>query len=101
MGKLVRDLIPQIIEADGRTPETRILDDAAYESALSDKIVEEAEELRDSTPQARLDEMADVYEVLSALAESQGISMDDVRARAIAKRAERGGFSARVWLESW
>jgi predicted house-cleaning noncanonical NTP pyrophosphatase (MazG superfamily) len=101
VGKLVRDLIPQIIESEGRTPSTRVLDDVGYERALLDKVVEEARELRYAPDGERLEEMADVYEVLRAVAELRGHTMDDVVARADDKRAERGGFSARIWLSSW
>src|SRR3954451_10940853 len=34
MGKLVRDRIPEIIEASGRRALTRVLDDAEYDTAL-------------------------------------------------------------------
>jgi predicted house-cleaning noncanonical NTP pyrophosphatase (MazG superfamily) len=43
MGKLVRDRIPEIIRADGRSVQTRMLGDAAYCTALLDKLVEDVE----------------------------------------------------------
>lgn len=101
MGKLVRDLIPDIIRADGRTPDTRVLVADEYEHALLDKLVEEAEELRAADHDSRLEEAADVYEVLQALTVVMGVSLDQVAARADAKRAERGGFGKRLWLDSW
>ncbi|MBY9076048.1 nucleoside triphosphate pyrophosphohydrolase [Nocardioides sp. WL0053] len=100
MGKLVRDRIPELIYARGDRPMTRVLDDPGYEAALLAKVVEEAEELRDTTPEGRLEEAADVYEVLLALARHLGLSLEDVARRAELKRAERGGFDRRVWLES-
>ena len=100
MGKLVRDRIPALIEADGRMPQTRVLSDATYLSALLDKLVEEAGELRAASPAHRLEEMADVVEVLRALGDHLGIAPADVLAAADAKRAERGGFAERIWLES-
>ncbi|WP_068271309.1 nucleoside triphosphate pyrophosphohydrolase [Aldersonia kunmingensis] len=42
MGKLVRDGIPDLIRADGRTPATRTLSSHAFLAALLDKLVEEA-----------------------------------------------------------
>lgn len=99
MGKLVRDRIPEIIEASGRTPVVRVLDSASYEAALLDKLLEEAQELQEATPEDRLEEAADVYEVLLAIAELIGVEIRRVAERADVKRAERGGFRDRLWLE--
>jgi len=100
MGKLVRDRIPELIERDGRTPRTRVLDDDAYLCALLDKLVEEANELRNAEPGQRIEEMADVVEVLHALQHLLGLGEREVHAAADAKRVERGGFAGRIWLES-
>lgn len=72
MGKLVRDLIPQIIRAQGRTAQTSVLDDDAYRVGLRDKLVEGAQELCHATPESALEEAADVYEVLRAIAAQEG-----------------------------
>jgi predicted house-cleaning noncanonical NTP pyrophosphatase (MazG superfamily) len=101
LGKLVRDRIPEIIEASGRTPDVRVLDLASYEQALLDKLLEEAAELRDAAPEDRLEEAADVYEVLLAVADLIGVDVRDIVDRAELKRAERGGFRERLWLEKW
>ncbi len=45
-GKLVRDRIPEIIEAEGLTAKVRVLDEPELIPALTAKLVEEAEELR-------------------------------------------------------
>ena len=99
MGKLVRDLIPDIMRANGLHPETRVLDNAEYEASLAVKLVEEAEELRDASPEQLLDEAADVYEVLLAITRHAGIPMDKVIAKADGKRRQRGTFDERLWLE--
>ncbi|WP_369068352.1 nucleoside triphosphate pyrophosphohydrolase [Kineococcus terrestris] len=100
MGKLVRDRIPEIIRASGRDPAVRLLGEDEYPPALLDKAVEEAQELRSATTaQERLAEAADVYEVLVAVAALSGASIEDVAALAAAKRAERGGFEGRIWLD--
>lgn len=98
MGKLVRDRIPEIIEANGDTALTRVLEAREYEAALLDKLLEEAQELYEAPPENRLDEAADVYEVLRAVAGIGGFSIDDVVERATTKRGERGGFTQRLWL---
>ncbi|WP_411375740.1 nucleoside triphosphate pyrophosphohydrolase [Arthrobacter sp. MPF02] len=100
MGKLVRDRIPEIMTTAGLSPETRILDSAAYLDSLFAKLVEEAEELRDAAPPRRLEEAGDVLEVFTTLLAALGYSLSDVAAVAAEKREERGGFADRIWLES-
>jgi predicted house-cleaning noncanonical NTP pyrophosphatase (MazG superfamily) len=90
--KLVRDRIPEIIEREGRVPEARMVSDPAeYRRLLRAKLLEEVDEfLADES----LSEMADVLEVLRALARAHGWSEADVEAvRADAAR-ERGGFAS-------
>lgn len=100
MGKLVRDKIPDLIAESDRTPQITILDPLAYRAALVDKLDEEARELRRAqTPEAVIEESADVLEVLIALAAWHGITLDTIVGAAHRKRAERGGFGRRVWLE--
>ncbi|QIK67294.1 nucleoside triphosphate pyrophosphohydrolase [Nocardioides sp. HDW12B] len=99
MGKLVRDGIPDLIRAEGQEPVVQVLDATRYLDALLEKIVEEAEELRRAAPEERLEEMADVYEVLRSLASNLGISLQQVSEAADAKNAARGGFAGRFWLE--
>lgn len=99
-GKLVRDRIPEIIRADGRTPSIRVLDASAYEAALHEKLLEEAAELRAADNcREQVEEAADVLEVLTALAALYGFTLDDVQRAARHKAAERGGFYERLWLE--
>ena len=97
--KLVRDGIPRIIAADGGRPVTRVLDHAGYRAALRTKLMEEAGEAQ-AAPDGQLrSELADVLEVLQALAAACGMSWEDVVAEAARKRGERGGFDQRIFLE--
>lgn len=48
--KLVRDRIPEIIQAGGRHPVTRVLDEAGYRQALLAKLAEEAAEAAARAP---------------------------------------------------
>ena len=97
--KLVRDEVPRIIEADGGQPATRVLDQTEYLAALRAKLMEEAGEAQ-AAPDAQLrSELADVLEVLRALAAARGMSWEDVVAEAARKRDERGGFDRRIFLE--
>jgi predicted house-cleaning noncanonical NTP pyrophosphatase (MazG superfamily) len=98
-GKLVRDQIPTIIEADGRTATVRVLGESEVVPALTAKLAEEAEELRRAEPDDRLEELADIYEVLTALTETLGYSDEEVKEAALHKRTKRGGFRRRLWLD--
>jgi predicted house-cleaning noncanonical NTP pyrophosphatase (MazG superfamily) len=97
--KLVRDGIPRIIEAGGGQPVTRVLDQARYVAALRAKLLEEAEEAQAASDGQLRSELADVLEVLRALAAAYGMSWEDVVAEAARKRDERGGFDQRIFLE--
>jgi predicted house-cleaning noncanonical NTP pyrophosphatase (MazG superfamily) len=66
---------------------------------LRAKLVEEAEEAQ-AAPDGQLrSELADVLEVLHALAAAHSMSWEDVVAEAAHKRGERGGFDQRIFLE--
>jgi|SRR5271165_1397780 len=97
--KLVRDQIPEIIAAAGRQPVTRILDQAGYQAALRAKLVEEAGEAQEAPEGQLASELADVLEVLGALAAAYDMKWEDVVSEADRKRAERGGFGDRIFLE--
>jgi len=97
--KLVRDQIPAIITANGGQPVTRVLDDAGYEAALRAKLLEEAHEAQAAPGEDLPSELADVLEVLQALAAVHHLSWEDIMSVAARKRAERGGFENRIFLE--
>lgn len=95
--KLVRDLIPQIIENSGKTCQTRILSDDEYITALDAKL---QEELKEYQTDGSMEELADLLEVMMAAAEARGHSFAEVEAIRQAKAAKRGGFRERIFLES-
>ena len=93
--KLVRDKIPDIIRSQGLEPVTRPAADGEFRRLLCAKLSEEVEEFLDSHDP---DELADVLEVLLALAEDLGVGREGLEARREQKAAERGAFTARlVW----
>jgi predicted house-cleaning noncanonical NTP pyrophosphatase (MazG superfamily) len=98
-GKLIRDRIPEIMDAAGVRYEVVELDDTAFHAALLAKVLEEAEEIAAAaSADDRTEEIADLYEVLDALLSCEGIAastVDDVRQR---RREERGGFQRRLEL---
>ena len=98
--KLVRDNIPAKIHNNGEEAVTRILDDDEYRTELYKKLLEEANEVvKSSVAEETLEELADVYEVLKAIAELENKNIDDVVEIAKQKRAKRGGFEKRIFLE--
>lgn len=99
MGKLVRDRIPEIIRANAEVPEVRTLTAAEYHEALRDKLLEECEEVWLATPTELPGELADVLEVLQAVAANADLAWDEVLGAQEAKRDQRGGFRQRLWLE--
>lgn len=95
--KLVRDRIPEIIRQSGKTCTTRILDQEAYIAALDAKL---AEELAEYHADSSMEELADLLEVMMAVAVARGHDFAQVEAIRRRKVEERGGFSQRIWLES-
>ena len=95
--KLVRDRIPEIISASGKLPVTRTLDDAEYLAALEQKLAEEYAEYRQD---GSLEELADMLEVMYALASARGWSPSTLELVRAKKAEQRGTFRARIMLES-
>jgi predicted house-cleaning noncanonical NTP pyrophosphatase (MazG superfamily) len=98
-GKLVRDRIPEIISANGHTPVVRALDAGDLIPALISKLREETEELANAGPDQWLGELADIREVVAALTAALGFTETQADDAAADKRAERGGFTRRLWLD--
>ena len=96
--KLIRDRLPAIMRAQGLTVFDRRLDDADFVAALKTKLLEEAAEAQASVSSEELaGELADLSEVILALAQAHGLTAADIEARRLAKKAERGGFEDRVY----
>src|SRR5258708_36501265 len=88
-GKLVRDRIPEIIRAEGLEPVIYTADAEEYGSRLRDKLQEEVAELIASDNDA--EELADVLEVLYALAGLAGTSREQLDERRAGKAEKRRG----------
>lgn len=96
MGKLVRDKIPQIIMSDGKIPIVRTLSDEEYLTELDRKLDEEVAEYQ---ADKSLEEMADVLEVLFAICEARGHSIDELMKVRDEKREKRGGFKEKIFWD--
>lgn len=91
--KLVRDRIPEILDAKGIGYEQRVADMGEYHEALIAKLNEEVLEF---TEDKSVDELADVLEVIKSLMSLPKYSdVDTIRQR---KQEERGGFTKRLIL---
>ena len=94
--KLVRDRIPEIIETSGRTCVAVTLPDDAYIRALDAKLNEELAEYQQSKS---LEELADLLEVMGAVVKARGYTWDDLTRVRKEKRAARGAFDKRIFLQ--
>ncbi|OGS78585.1 MAG: hypothetical protein A2Z94_06380 [Gallionellales bacterium GWA2_55_18] len=93
MEKLVRDKIPEIMAKGGLMPVTRILASQDRLQWLISKLGEETLELT-ATP--NLEECADVFEVVLAIALELGYSSDELEVAALKKKVAKGGFAQGV-----
>ena len=93
--KLVRDRIPEIIAASGKTCVCRVLSEEEYLERLDEKLNEELAEYRESKS---LEELADLMEVILAVAVARGHTPEQLEAVRARKAQERGGFRDRVFL---
>ena len=92
-GKIVRDKIPEKIAARRELEATTSVPPRTQEAFLIGKILEEALEVRESnTPEERRIELADLLEIVRAIAHASGLTLDDVLAAADKKRDKLGGF---------
>ena len=93
--KLVRDCIPEIIEASGKRCICSTLSDEEYLAKLDEKLNEELAEYQESKS---MEELADLLEVIRAVAAARGSSIEEVDAIRRDKAEKRGGFEKRILL---
>jgi predicted house-cleaning noncanonical NTP pyrophosphatase (MazG superfamily) len=95
--KLVRDLVPDAIRANGQIPITHIADDEEYGERLREKLQEEVREFLKAEADGQSEELADTMEVVCALARH----LDFARVLQIRheKRLRLGAFADRVVWE--
>ena len=94
--KLVRDNIPEIIKRDGKSAKIHIADDVEYDKRLKEKLLEEANEYAASGDP---EELADVLEVVYAIAIKKGIHKVQLESMVQKKRNEKGSFEKRIVLD--
>lgn len=97
--KLVRNKIPQQIEAEGGTVKTKVVNDVELQFYLKEKLLEEVNELICAkTKDEIIEEMADVYEVLMEYKEAYGIDPKKVGTKQMWKYTKKGDFSEHIVL---
>lgn len=99
--KLVRDCLPERVERDYGSLQSRRLDDVEFAHELRRKLHEEIDEAFAAQDHTELcDELSDVYEVLEEYALLHGLTLPQIEEKRMAKRAERGGLARRLYIES-
>ena len=98
--KLVRDNIPDIIKNNDGIPVYKILNDEDYWKYLLIKDNEELMEVKNAESiEERKKELADKLELIIAMAEFNGYTLEDIIEEANKKRNKNGGFKKRLLLE--
>ena len=97
--KLVRDRIPGIIKSNGETPIIKILKEEEYKKELEKKLYEEYNEVIEASGDDRIEELADMLEVIKALATLECKTLSDVIDVADKKNEKRGGFEKKIFLK--
>ena len=93
--KLVRDKIPEIIQKDSKGCVIKNVSDEEKLNYLFEKLFEETEELKASRT---VEELADVQEVINAIAKELNISLEELEKVRKQKTLERGGFEKGIVL---
>ncbi|MBE6024326.1 MAG: phosphoribosyl-ATP pyrophosphohydrolase [Cellulosilyticum sp.] len=94
--KLVRDLIPQIIEAGGKHCEVEVVEGKEVKVRLEEKLIEEFNEYLEDN---NLEELADMMEVIFGLAHQLGYSDNELLEKRQEKLEARGGFKKGIILK--
>tara|TARA_B110000196_G_scaffold275076_1_gene252339 strand:+ start:273 stop:587 length:315 start_codon:yes stop_codon:yes gene_type:complete len=93
--KAIRDKIPEIIQKNGHTCNIQTLSDEKFIIEIEKKLSEEVTEYQnDKNPE----ELADILEVIYAIAQLKGISKEELEKIRIKKLQDRGGFEKNLFL---
>lgn len=93
--KLVRDLIPDIIEESGIECRIRILSDEEYLKMLDLKLDEELSEYHKDP---NIEELADLLELIRSAAVARGYTLAELESVRAEKAKKRGGFDKKIFL---
>lgn len=94
--KLIRDKIPEIIEKSGKKCTVEVMDNETYIKYLDAKL---NEELAEYQADKSIEELADLLEVMQAVAVARGYSVEELEKVRKEKADKRGGFEKRLLLK--
>lgn len=93
--KLIRDRIPEIIEASGKKAVVEKVEGDELLDLLNKKLFEELKEYEES---GEVEELADLVEVVQAILDYKEVSMEEFNKLREKKNATRGGFKKGLLL---
>ena len=94
--KLVRDKIPEVLDAKKIKYTISIAGEIEFEKKLSEKLQEEVDEFNESKD---IEELADILEVVYAFADLKKSNKEEIETIRVKKAKERGSFNQRIILE--
>lgn len=95
--KLVRDLVPEIIEQSGRKCEYKVLSDAQVLLALQEKLLEKATNFSKRPTE---DEVSDIFELMDAIMDKFDFEPMHVDYLKLKNREAKGRYSNNIYLIS-
>lgn len=100
-GKIIRDHILASMLKEGCKVQYQKLGSSQRRNKLADKLVEEADELKNADENEFLEELGDVQLVVDALVEGLSITKQrQFKEQVARKSAKKGGFTQGIWVES-
>ena len=97
----MRDKLQGVIQANHPGATFSFLAQEAHQVELARKLQEEvAEFLNADSREEKIEELADIYEVLESLIKSEKLNPSEIETKKLAKRQERGGFSSGLYWKN-
>lgn len=98
--KLWRNKAIEMCQEKGSIIHWKYLNDQEYDEQLRLKLIEESHEVKDAITNSELkSELADLLEVIDSLCSLHNITMSDIKIEQERKKAERGGFDERKFVQ--